>query len=108
MILGYSSNAFKKHSIFEAVEKIGRLGFRGIEIMCKRPHVHASDFGEEEWHRLEACIEAKNLKVINLNCSTLFEDIEGRDCPYRSSPCGWRPTWDAGTFRFRQGRLGRT
>ncbi len=72
MILGYSSNAFKKHSIFEAVEKIGRLGFRGIEIMCKRPHVHAADFGEEEWPRLEACIEAKGLKVINLNCSTLF------------------------------------
>lgn len=72
MILGYSSNAFKKHSIFEAVEKIGRLGFRGIEIMCKRPHVHASDFGEAEWPRLKSCIEARNLKVINLNCSTLF------------------------------------
>ena len=76
MILGYSSNAFKKHSIYEAVEKIGRLGFRGIEIMCKRPHVHAADFGEEEWPRLEACIEAEDLKVINLNCSTLFEDLE--------------------------------
>lgn len=72
MILGYSSNAFKKHSIYDAVEKIGRLGFRGIEIMCKRPHVHASDFGEAEWPRLKACIEAKNLKVINLNCSSLF------------------------------------
>lgn len=72
MILGYSSNAFKKHSIFEAVEKIGRLGFRGIEIMCKRPHVHASDFGEAEWPRLKSCLEARNLKVINLNCSTLF------------------------------------
>jgi len=72
LILGYSSNAFKKHSIYAAVEKIGRLGFRGIEIMCKRPHVHALDFGEAEWPRLKACIEAKNLKVINLNCSTLF------------------------------------
>ena len=72
MILGYSSNAFKKHSIFEAVEKIGRLGFRGIEIMCKRPHVHASIFSEEEWPRLKSRIEAERLKVINLNCSTLF------------------------------------
>lgn len=72
MILGYSSNAFKKHSIYEAVEEIGRLGFRGIEIMCKRPHVHASDFGEQEWPLLKSCVEAKNLKVINLNCSTLF------------------------------------
>jgi sugar phosphate isomerase/epimerase len=72
LILGYSSNAFKKHSIYDAVEKIGRLGFRGIEIMCKRPHVHASEFGEAEWPRLKSCVEGKNLKVINLNCSTLF------------------------------------
>lgn len=72
MILGYSSNAFKKHSIFEAVEKIGRLGFRGIEIMCKPPHAHPSVFGEEEWPRLQASVDAEGLKVINLNCSTLF------------------------------------
>jgi sugar phosphate isomerase/epimerase len=81
LILGYSSNAFKKHSIFEAVEKIGRLGFRGIEVMCKRPHVHAADFGEEEWPRLEACMNAKGLKVINLNCSTLFSEGNGHLCP---------------------------
>ncbi len=72
MILGYSSNAFKKHSIYEAIEKIGRLGFRGIEVMCKKPHVHASDFGEAEWPRLKSSIDSVGLKVINLNCSTLF------------------------------------
>ena len=81
MILGYSSNAFKKHSIFDAVEKIGRLGFRGIEIMCKRPHVHAADFGEEEWPRLKSCLEADRLKVINLNCSTLFAVENGHPSP---------------------------
>ena len=84
MILGYSSNAFKKHSIFEAVAKIAGLGFRGIEIMCKRPHVHSPDFGEEEWPRLKACIEEKSLKVINLNCLTLFGAGDGD----RSSPTG--------------------
>jgi sugar phosphate isomerase/epimerase len=82
LILGYSSNAFKKHSIFEAVEKIAGLGFRGIEIMCKRPHVHSPDFDEEEWPQLKACIEEKRLKVINLNCLTLF-DVGNGD---RSSP----------------------
>jgi len=86
LILGYSSNAFKKHSIFEAVEKIGRLGFRGIEIMCKRPHVHSPDFGEEEWPRLKESIEEKNLKVINLNCLTLFGVGDGD----RSSPTGYQ------------------
>ena len=86
MILGYSSNAFKKHSIYEAVEEIGRLGFRGIEIMCKRPHVHASDFGEKEWPRLKSCIEAEGLKVINLNCSTLFALENGHPSPEADMP----------------------
>jgi len=86
LILGYSSNAFKKHSIYEAVEMIGRLGFRGIEIMCKRPHVHALDFGEAEWPRLKSCIEAKSLKAINLNCSTLFAVENGHPSPHADSP----------------------
>jgi sugar phosphate isomerase/epimerase len=86
LILGYSSNAFKKHSIFEAVEKIGRLGFRGIEIMCKRPHVHSSDFGEGDWSRLKASIAERNLKAINLNCLTLFSDGDGHPSPQAGSP----------------------
>ncbi len=85
MILGYSSNAFKKHSIFEAVKKIGQLGFRGIEIMCKRPHVHASVFSEKEWPRLKSHVEAERLKVINLNCSTLFA-LESDDASRKTGP----------------------
>jgi sugar phosphate isomerase/epimerase len=77
LILGYSSNAFKKHSIFEAVEQIGRLGFGGIEILCKPPHVYSPAFGEEAWPRLKRSIEDKRLKVINLNCRTLFEGGDG-------------------------------
>jgi sugar phosphate isomerase/epimerase len=88
LILGYSSNAFKKHSIFEAVERIGRLGFRGIEIMCKRPHVHSPDFGEQEWPRLKASIEEKSLKVINLNCLTLFGGEDGHPFSQTGSPEG--------------------
>lgn len=88
MILGYSSNAFKKHSIFEAVEKIGGLGFRGIEIMCKPPHVHSPDFDEAAWPRLKASIEQKSLKVINLNCLTLFEGGDGQPAPRAGSLVG--------------------
>ncbi len=86
LILGYSSNAFKKHSIYEAIEKIGALGFRGIEVMCKRPHVHASDFGEAEWPRLKSAIETAGLKVINLNCSCLFAVGNGHPGDGTDSP----------------------
>ena len=72
MIIGYSTNAFVKFSVYEAVEKIGRLGFRGVEIMCDRPHLYPPDFGEETLTRLKALIDAQGLKVTNLNSFTLF------------------------------------
>jgi sugar phosphate isomerase/epimerase len=72
MIIGYSTNAFVKFSVFEAVEKIGRLGFRGVEIMCDRPHLYPPDFGEENLTRLKTLIDDQGLKVTNLNSFTLF------------------------------------
>jgi len=72
MIIGYSTNAFVKFSLFEAVEKIARLGFRGVEIMCDRPHLYPPDYGEEKLTRLKSLINQRGLKVTNLNSFTLF------------------------------------
>jgi sugar phosphate isomerase/epimerase len=72
MILGYSTNAFVKFSIFEAVEMIARLGFGGIEIMCDSPHLYPPDFGEADLDRLKSLIDEHDLKVTNLNSFTLF------------------------------------
>ena len=72
MIIGYSTNAFVKFSLFEAVEKIAHLGFRGLEIMCDRPHLYPPDYGVEELARLKTLIHECGLKVTNLNSFTLF------------------------------------
>lgn len=72
MIFGYSTNAFVKFSVFEAVEKIAQLGFRGIEIMADRPHLYPADSGEKELARLKGLIEEKALKITNLNSFSLF------------------------------------
>ena len=72
MILGYSSNAFVKFSVSEAVERIADLGFQGIEIMCDRPHLYPPDFQEEDLARLKDLVDDCDLKVTNLNSFTLF------------------------------------
>jgi sugar phosphate isomerase/epimerase len=72
MILGYSTNAFVKFSLYETVVMIGRLGFQGVEIMCDRPHLYPPDFGEENLTRLKTLIDDQGLKVTNLNSFTLF------------------------------------
>jgi len=72
MIFGYSTNAFVKFSLFESLEKIAALGFKGVEIMGDRPHLYPPDFAPEDMDRIKKTLERLNLKVTNLNSFTLF------------------------------------
>ncbi len=72
MVLGYSTNAFKKFSLIDSIEKIARLGFKGVEIMCDRPHLYPPDFGENQMEHLNQVLAQNNLTVTNLNSFTLF------------------------------------
>lgn len=72
MVFAYSSNAFVKHSLADAIKKIARIGFKGIEIMCDKPHLYPPDFGEEDVAAVRAALEKHGLKPTNLNCFTLF------------------------------------
>jgi sugar phosphate isomerase/epimerase len=72
MIFGYSTNAFVKFSLFDAIERIAGLGFRGVEIMGDRPHLYPPDFGEEDLARLKKTIAENALELININSFTLF------------------------------------
>ncbi len=72
MIFGYSTNAFKKFSLIDSIEKIARLGFEGVEIMCDRPHLYPPDFEENQLEHLNQVLAKNNLRVTNLNSFTLF------------------------------------
>lgn len=72
MVLGYSSNAFVKFSLTDAIEKIARLGFGGLEIMCDQPHLYPPDVKAGELAAIRNALDARRLKITNLNCFTLF------------------------------------
>ncbi len=72
MIFGYSTNAFVRFSLSEAVSKVARLGFKGVEIMADRPHLYPPDYDAEALSALKALIEKCGLAVTNLNSFTLF------------------------------------
>jgi sugar phosphate isomerase/epimerase len=72
MVLGYSSNAFVKFSLTDAIEKIARLGFGGVEIMCDQPHLYPPDVKAGELTAVRNALDAHRLKITNLNCFTLF------------------------------------
>jgi sugar phosphate isomerase/epimerase len=72
MIFGYSTNAFKKFTLIDSIEKIARLGFKGVEIMGDRPHLYPPDFDESQLENLNQILVKNNLTVTNLNSFTLF------------------------------------
>lgn len=72
MVFGYSTNAFVKFGLVDAVARIAQLGFKGVEIMADRPHLYPPDVDEPELGRLQQALGAGGLKVTNLNSFTLF------------------------------------
>ena len=72
MIFGYSTNAFVNYSLLESFEKIARVGFSGVEIMCDQPHLYPPDYNEEKLAEVKASLEKNSLKPTNLNSFTLF------------------------------------
>jgi sugar phosphate isomerase/epimerase len=72
MVFGYSTNAFVKFPLVDAVARIAQLGFKGVEIMADRPHLYPPDVGEAEFQRLQETLADGGLKVTNLNSFTLF------------------------------------
>ncbi|MBS3756842.1 MAG: sugar phosphate isomerase/epimerase [Desulfobacterales bacterium] len=72
MRLGYSTNAFTRFSLDQAVEKIADLGFAGVEIMCDRPHLYPPDYDADQVAQIKALLGRHRLGVTNLNSFTLF------------------------------------
>ncbi|MDF1590168.1 MAG: sugar phosphate isomerase/epimerase [Desulfobacterales bacterium] len=72
MRFGYSTNAFVKFSLPEAIQKIAGLDFRAVEIMADRPHLYPPDFNEADLARLKGVLDDNSLTVTNLNSFTLF------------------------------------
>ncbi len=72
MVLGYSTNAFVKHSLLDSFDMIADSGFKGVEIMCDQPHLYPPEYDAQKLDAVRAALERNNLKPTNLNSFTLF------------------------------------
>lgn len=72
MIFGYSTNAYVKYSLLESFERIARLGFAGVEIMCDQPHLYPPEYGPAKLAAVKSALEKTGLTPTNLNSFTLF------------------------------------
>ncbi len=80
--LAFSTNAFKKNTVAEAVDAIADAGYAGVELMADVPHAHPATFDAAARRSLAGQLAARGLRVSNVNAFTHFADGDT-----------YRPTW---------------
>jgi sugar phosphate isomerase/epimerase len=70
--LAFSTNAFKRNTLDEAVDSIAKAGYAGVELMADVPHAYPPLFTATERNQLRDRLTRQNLKVSNINAFTLF------------------------------------
>ena len=72
MKLAFSTNAFTRHTLAEAIECIGRLGYAGVEILADKPHWYPDKFNAADAERVVGMLEKARLGVSNVNANCTF------------------------------------
>jgi sugar phosphate isomerase/epimerase len=72
MLLSFSSNAFKKFSLDNAIREIAKIGYKGVEILCDIPHAYPPEFSEEQTKKIKNLISDLDIGISNLNAFTLY------------------------------------
>ena len=52
MRLSFSSNAYTRYSIFEAIESIASIGYQGVELLADVPHLYADSVKDSDLARV--------------------------------------------------------
>ena len=55
--LAFSSNAYKKNTLCEAIDSVAAIGYRGVEVMADVPHALPSKFDANGRHDVRKHIE---------------------------------------------------
>ncbi|WP_428939921.1 sugar phosphate isomerase/epimerase family protein [Fontivita pretiosa] len=95
--LAFSTNAFKKQSLAEAIDTIAAIGYRGVEIMADVPHAHPASFDAAARRALKQQLAARGLQVSNINAFTHFADGDT-----------YHPTWIEDDPALREVRIRHT
>jgi sugar phosphate isomerase/epimerase len=95
--LAFSTNAFKKNTLDEAIGVIGEIGYAGVELMADLHHAYPPAMDPARLAHTKQHLAARHLPVSNINAFTLFA-------------CGdtYHPTWIEDDPAKRQQRIQHT
>src|SRR5579864_2637257 len=70
-------------SLEDFIAKAADLGFEGVLLTAKRPHLSLLDYGPAERTRLRVLLEKRNLQAIYIaGYNNFTADLEHRDIPH--------------------------
>lgn len=67
MQFAFSSNAFVRSTLAETIRTLGRIGYKGIEIMADVPHAYPTSFSERDIEQTRALLAENGLEISNVN-----------------------------------------
>jgi sugar phosphate isomerase/epimerase len=99
--LAFSTNAYLNFSFAEAVTRLARIGYRGVEIMADVPHAWPAFLLEEQKQGLRDALARNNLAISNIN-SFMMHAINDTRQRY------WYPSWIEPDPHYRRIRIDHT
>lgn len=99
--LAYSSNAYLRFGLEEAVARIAALGFTGIELMADTPHLWPADTTPQRIEAVRRTLDRHGLAVSNINAFMMNKIGDSRQ-PY------WHPSWIEPDISYRRIRIDHT
>jgi sugar phosphate isomerase/epimerase len=67
MKFAFSSNAFRRYSLFETIKILAATGYEGIEIMADIPHAYPAHLTEKDIAEILSVLQDTRLEVANIN-----------------------------------------
>src|SRR4051794_14799631 len=101
MRFAFSTNAYLNFSFADAVARLARIGYRGVEVMADVPHAWPAFLLEEQKQGLRDALAANHLGISNVNGFMMHAVNDPRQ-RY------WHPSWIEPDRHYRQIRIDHT
>src|SRR5262249_25310091 len=101
MNLAFSTNAYLKYSFTEAVSRLAKIGYRGIEIMADVPHAWPAFLLPEQRQAIRNALAANKLAISNINAFMMHAVSDERQLY-------WHPSWIEPDLHYRKVRVNHT
>jgi sugar phosphate isomerase/epimerase len=101
MRLAFSTNAYMKYSFADAVGRLAKIGYTGVEVMADVPHAWPAGLLEEQKESIRQALAEHRLSISNVNAFMMNAISDPRQ-KY------WHPSWIEPDRHYRRIRIEHT